>query len=83
MAAATFCGEPPRNAITLSTAQLVKNQEIAPGDGWRMIVTGTLSNLVFKAGIIAAIGDRHLLLRVGIAFAIIAAAGIALIMFWP
>ena len=49
------------DAITLSTAQLVDDGAVPEGTGWRMILVGGLSNLVFKGGIVASVGDRGLL----------------------
>ncbi len=80
---AAISGLTDMDAITLTTAQFVKAGEVTPADGWRMIVVGMLSNLVFKGAIVGMLGDRKLLARVGAAFAITGAAGAVLIAFWP
>ncbi len=68
------------DAITLSTAQMAKAGEIGPALTWRVILVAFVSNLVFKAGIIAAIGSRRLLATVAMLFGILGAgAGIVMI----
>jgi uncharacterized membrane protein (DUF4010 family) len=71
------------DAITLSSSQLVAAGRLDGGQGWRMIVTATLSNLVFKASTIAVLGDARLLVRVGKAYGVVAAVGLFLLLFWP
>jgi uncharacterized membrane protein (DUF4010 family) len=71
------------DAITLSTAQMVDSGRLAAADGWRMIVVAILSNLVFKLGIAAVLGDRPLLYRL-IPYTLAAFAGAALLLaLWP
>ena len=71
------------DAITLSSSQLVAAGRLDGGQGWRIIVTATLANLVFKASMIAALGQRRLLLRVAAVYGIVVAAGLILLLFWP
>jgi uncharacterized membrane protein (DUF4010 family) len=73
-AVAVISGTTDMDAITLSVTQLVNSAGIAPGTGWRLIVVAAIANMAFKAGAVAALGERRLLLRVGAGFA--AAAGI-------
>jgi len=80
---AAISGLSDMDAITLSTAQLVNSGDVAPGDGWRMIVVGMLSNLAFKGAAVGFLGDRRLFARVGAAFAITGAVGVVLIAYWP
>ena len=61
------------DAITLSTAQLIKRGELEVDTGWRMILLGSLSNLVFKGAAVAVLGHRRLLRRVSIVFGIVLA----------
>jgi len=67
------------DAITLSTAQMAKNGQISASLTWRVILIAFLSNLVFKAGIIAVIGSRRLLAMVATLFGILG-AGTAMVM---
>lgn len=71
------------DAITLSTSRLVDGRRLEPGSGWRAILIAALSNLVFKAGIVAVLGSRGLLWRVGMLFGGVVAAGAAVLWLWP
>jgi uncharacterized membrane protein (DUF4010 family) len=69
------------DAITLSTSQMVNLERLSADHGWRLIVVATLSNLVFKALTVAALGHRHLLTRVGACFGLTIAVGLLLLAF--
>jgi uncharacterized membrane protein (DUF4010 family) len=71
------------DALTLSTARLVDGGRLAAGDGWRAILLAILSNLVFKAGIVAVLGSRRMLARVAALFAAVLAGGGAVWWLWP
>jgi uncharacterized membrane protein (DUF4010 family) len=71
------------DAITLSTAQLVNNGTIDINTGWRVILVASLSNLAFKAGIVAALGNRGLLRRISILFGLAVLSGLAILLLWP
>jgi len=71
------------DAITLSTAQLVKRGELNVETGWRMILLGALSNIVFKGAAVAVLGHRLLLRRVSIAFGVVLLCGVLLLVLWP
>jgi uncharacterized membrane protein (DUF4010 family) len=71
------------DAITLSTTQLLKQQRIDIETGWRMIIIGALSNLVFKGAIAAALGNRQLTRHVGVYFGLGIIGGACMIAFWP
>lgn len=71
------------DAITLSTAKLVEGGGLQPSTGWRAILIAALSNLVFKAGIVAVLGSRRLLWRVAILFGVLIAAGGVILWLWP
>lgn len=71
------------DAITLSTAELIHSGSLEPETGWRVILVAALSNVVFKAGMIAVIGGKHLLKRISLYYGIALAVGIAVIFLWP
>jgi uncharacterized membrane protein (DUF4010 family) len=71
------------DAITLSSAQLIKKGQLTVDTGWRMILVGALSNLVFKCGAVALLGHRKLLLRVSAAFGVALLFGLLLLALWP
>ncbi len=80
---AAISGLTDMDAITLSTAQLIKRGELDVDMGWRMILLGSLSNLVFKGAAVAVLGHRRLLGRVSIVFGIVLACGVLLVLLWP
>jgi uncharacterized membrane protein (DUF4010 family) len=69
------------DAITLSTAQLVNAGRLNAGDGWKLIVMAAISNLLFKAGAVAALGCRRLFIRILPAYGVVIAAGILMLLF--
>jgi uncharacterized membrane protein (DUF4010 family) len=71
------------DAITLSTARLVEQGGVAAGEGWRAILLAALSNLVFKAGIVATLGSRRLFGRIAVLFGLALAGGAAIWWLWP
>ncbi len=80
---AALSGLTDMDAITLSTAQLIKRKDLSVDTGWRMILIGALSNLVFKCAAVAILGHRKLLLRVSATFGISMVVGVLLLVFWP
>ncbi|HKX28130.1 MAG TPA: DUF4010 domain-containing protein, partial [Blastocatellia bacterium] len=68
------------DAITLSTSQMVNQNRIGADQGWRLIVLAATSNLVFKFLLVAALGHRRLLVRVGACFGPALIAGIWLLL---
>jgi uncharacterized membrane protein (DUF4010 family) len=80
---AILSGMTDMDAITLSTAQLVKGGQVEPSTGWRLILLASLANLVFKAGVAAMLGSRALRVRVETLFAIAVAAGLAMLQLDP
>ena len=71
------------DAITLSVARLVGSQQIDPAQGWRLVVVGLLSNLVFKGAMAAVLGDRRLRRWILLLFGLQLLAGAAVLAFWP
>ena len=71
------------DAITLSTSRLMQVGNIELQNGWRVILTAALSNLVFKGGLVAVLGNRAAFVKVAILFGIVLAGGIAIIWLWP
>jgi uncharacterized membrane protein (DUF4010 family) len=71
------------DAITLSTAEMYREDRIDGSTSWRIILIAMLANLVFKAGAVAMLGSRKLTWLIALVFGITLAAGIALLFFWP
>lgn len=82
-AAAGLSGLTDMDAITLSTARLVDSGKVAAGDGWRAILLASFSNLLFKAGIIAALGTWRLFGRIALFFGLALAGGAVVWWLWP
>jgi len=80
---ASLSGLTDMDAITLSSAQLMRNGSIDTSVGWRLIIVGSMANLAFKAVIVAVLGHRRLFGRVAAMFGIGLVSGAALLMFWP
>lgn len=71
------------DAITLSTARLFREERMSASVVWRTVLIATMSNLVFKTGVAAALGGRKLFLWVAGMFAIVVAVSAALLWLWP
>ena len=80
---AMLSGLTDMDAITLSTAELVKAGRVTADTGWRVILLAALSNLVFKGGIVALLGGRRLLISISVLFSIALTGGGLLLAFWP
>lgn len=73
---AVLSGLTDMDAITLSTAELVKMERLEPDTGWRVILVASLSNLVFKWGAVVFLGSRRLAIVVSVLSAVTMAVGI-------
>ena len=71
------------DAITLSTAQLMKSGGLSPSTGWRVVQVGALANLVFKGGMVMALGHPRLRSRILAAFGAALAGGAGILWLWP
>jgi uncharacterized membrane protein (DUF4010 family) len=80
---AAISGLTDMDAITLSTAELMRAGELPPSTGWRLILVGSLANLVFKGGIVAALGHPRLRRRISVAFTAALVAGVGILFLWP
>jgi uncharacterized membrane protein (DUF4010 family) len=80
---AVLSGLTDMDAITLSTGQMIADNRLDAHVGWRLVLVAALSNLVFKAGVVAVLGERKLLTRIVMLFIIALAAGVVILKFWP
>lgn len=80
---AALSGLTDMDAITLSTAQLIRSGQLTSDVGWRMILVGGMANLVFKGCVVATVGGRKLLRWVLPAFGASLAVGGLLLWLWP
>lgn len=82
-AVAAISGLTDVDAITLSTSRLVQGGRLDPDTGWRAILLASMSNLGFKAGIVAALGSKALLGRIALLFGAAMAGGGLILWLWP
>jgi uncharacterized membrane protein (DUF4010 family) len=80
---AALSGLTDMDAITLSTSRLVQSSRLDPDMGWRAILLASMSNLGFKAGIVAALGSKALLGRIALLFGAVMAGGGMILWLWP
>ena len=82
-AVAILSGLADMDAITLSVTQMVQAQSLPTDSGWKLILVASLSNLVFKTLVVAALGDRKVFMRIAGAFGIALTVGVAVLLLWP
>ena len=80
---AIISGLTDMDAITLSTARLIEAERVEIDTGWRMMMLGAMSNILFKAGAVAVLGDRRLFSRIVVLFGFSLVGGVALLWLWP
>lgn len=70
---AALSGLTDMDAITLSTSELVRSQQLDPAIGWRVIFVATISNMAFKTTLAVLLGSIQLrwlvILAMGLALA--------------
>jgi uncharacterized membrane protein (DUF4010 family) len=82
-AVAVVSGLTDMDAITLSTARLVEQQRIEAATGWRLILTASLANILFKASAAVFIGGLQFGRRLALPFALGIAGGLLILWWWP
>jgi uncharacterized membrane protein (DUF4010 family) len=82
-AVAALSGLTDMDAITLSTAHMMKSGGIGADIGWRLILVGTASNLMFKATAVAVLGSRRLTGRIALLFGLTVSGAVLLFFLWP
>ncbi len=80
---AALSGLTDMDAITLSTAQLIRSGGLDVDTGWRMMLVGSLSNILFKTLAIGLLGSRRLLARMLVLFGFSMAGGVLILWLWP
>lgn len=82
-AVAALSGLTDMDAITLATARLYEQGRLSVSTAWRLIVTATMANMVFKTAIVAVLGSTQLFWRLVPYLLVLIAGGLALIRYWP
>ncbi len=80
---AAISGLTDMDAITLSTASLSNAGQLDATTAWRVIMTGGLANILFKAALVLGMGSRALIKPVLLGFAITFVGGVAILLLWP
>ena len=80
---AALSGLTDMDAITLSTSRMVSAGRLTADTGWKVIISAVMANLIFKAALVAMLGDRKLFIRVAILFGILIIVGGVLIAAFP
>ena len=70
------------DAITLSLSNMMNDEKIEAASGWFLIILAALSNLVFKGGIAAFLGNRKLLKIIVPAFGATLLVGALVMWLW-
>jgi uncharacterized membrane protein (DUF4010 family) len=78
---AILSGLTDMDAITLSSAEMARDGRVDTLTAARLIIMASLANMVFKAGMVAALGSRALFLRIAIVFSA-ALIGGGLLLWW-
>jgi len=71
------------DAVTLSTARLVRNGALEADMAWRLALIAASSNTAFKAALVAVVSRRTLAARVGLPLAALACLSCAIAVLWP
>lgn len=80
---AAISGLTDMDAITLSTAALSGRGQLDAATAWRVILTGGLANIMFKCGLVIALGSRALMKPVLAGLAASFACGLLILWLWP
>jgi uncharacterized membrane protein (DUF4010 family) len=71
------------DAITLSLSELIRQNRLETGAGWRLILLASLSNLGFKGVMALLLGSPKLGRWVGVSFGLAIGVGLLIIWLWP
>jgi uncharacterized membrane protein (DUF4010 family) len=82
-AVAGISGLTDMDAITLSTSRMVVNGGLDAATASRAIIIASIANLIFKAGIVAALGGWKLFLRIAGLFGLNILVALGVVFFWP
>lgn len=81
-AVAVVSGLTEMDAITLSAGRLAERGRLDPETTWRVVVLASMSNMVFKTGLVWTLGGMRLGLRLAAWFGVLMAVGAGLLLLW-
>lgn len=70
------------HALALSTSQLVSTGRVSSIEGWRIIAVALISNLAFKAAMVAILGTRAIWRKVALPYVLTIGIGISIVLLW-
>jgi len=76
---AALSGLTDMDAITLSSAQMMKSGRIELAEGWRLILIGTLANILFKGVVAGLLGTGRLAGYLALVFGLSVLGGLAIL----
>lgn len=79
---AVISGLTDMDAITLSLSSMMNDDKINATSGWSLILLAALSNLIFKGGIVATVGNKGLLKIIVPSFGATLVAGALVLWLW-
>jgi uncharacterized membrane protein (DUF4010 family) len=80
---AVISGLTDMDAITLSLSRMVEGNQLEPNNAWRLILTASLANFLFKGVAATFLAGPRFGLRLLPFFTAAVAGGILLIWVWP
>jgi uncharacterized membrane protein (DUF4010 family) len=81
-AVAGISGLTDMDAITLTAGRLAERGRLEPDSAWRAVVLASMSNMVFKTGIVWSLGGARLARRLAMWFGVLMVAAVGLMLFW-
>ncbi len=81
-AVAIVSGLTEMDAITLSAGRLAERGRLDPETTWRVVILASMSNMVFKTGLVWALGGIRLALRLAAWFGVLMLVGAGLLLLW-
>ena len=80
---AAISGLTDMDAITLSTANLIKAGTLEASTGWRIILVASMANIAFKGWTVIMLGAPALRRHITVSFGLVLLGAAAVLLFWP
>ena len=80
---AAISGLTDMDAITLSTANLIKDGTLEATTGWRLILVASMANILFKGWTVMMLGSPALRRNIVFNFTLVLIGATAVLIFWP
>lgn len=80
---AAISGLTDMDAITLSTANLIKDGTLESTTGWRLILVASMANIIFKGWAVMMLGSAALRRNIVFNFGLVLIGATAVLILWP